>query len=53
MVSVPVRCVGSVLASKWTTTSPLPVPLAPLVMIIHDGWSLDAVHPQLELDAVT
>jgi len=52
MVSVPVRCDGSGLGSKWTTTSPLPVPLEPLVMVIQD-WSLDAVHAQLELDAVT
>ena len=36
----------------WTVTWPLPVPLAALLMVIH-GTSLDAVHAQLWLEAVT
>jgi len=36
----------------WTCTSPFPVPLAPLVIVIQ-GASLDAVHAQLDADAVT
>src|SRR5262245_32091154 len=52
MVSVPDRGDGSVLASMWMPTSPSPLPLAPLVTVIH-GTSLDAVQGQVELDAFT
>ena len=36
----------------WKSTLPLPVSLAALLMVIHDT-SLDAVHAQLGLEAVT
>ena len=46
MVAVPVRDVVAVFAATLRLTAPLPLPLAPPVMVIH-GAALDAVqvHP--------
>jgi hypothetical protein len=45
IVIVPVRLVESGLAATLNATVPLPVPLAPLVIVIH-GVVVDAVHAQ-------
>ena len=45
MVSIPVRDVPVVFAAAVKPTLPLPLPLAPLVMVIHDA-PLVAVHAQ-------
>ena len=45
MVAVPVRGVVTVLAATVRATVPLPLPLAPLVTVIHDAV-LAAVHAQ-------
>ncbi len=46
MVAVPVRGVVAVLAATARATVPLPLPLAPLVTVIHDAV-LVAVQAQL------
>src|SRR4051812_24395089 len=43
-VSVPERA-GPLVAAAFTETVPLPFPLAPLAIVIHDAW-LVAVHAQ-------
>ena len=45
MVAVPVRGVATVLAATVRATVPLPLPLAPLVTVIHDAV-LAAVQAQ-------
>ncbi len=45
MVAVPVRALVAVLAATARATVPLPLPLAPLVTVIHDAV-LVAVHAQ-------
>ena len=45
MVAVPVRGVVTVLAATARATVPLPLPLAPLVTVIHDAV-LAAVQAQ-------
>jgi hypothetical protein len=45
IVAVPVRCVVPVFAATEYPTVPLPLPLAPDVIVIHDA-ELDAVHAQ-------
>jgi hypothetical protein len=52
MVSVPLRA-PPVLAATLNPTDPLPVPLAPDVMLIHDAFDA-AVHPHpLVVDTAT
>ena len=48
MVSVPLRA-PAVLAATLYVTVPLPVPLAPAVIVSHAGLLLDAVHVHPEL----
>ena len=43
MVIVPIRA-APVLAATVKLTDPVPVPLAPAVIVIHDGALLTAVH---------
>jgi hypothetical protein len=45
IVSVPVRAVADVFAATVYATVPFPVPLPPLVTVIHDAL-LAPVHPQ-------
>jgi hypothetical protein len=47
MVALPVRAVVPVLAATFIVTGPLPVPLAPLVMVSHAAL-LVAVQAQVE-----
>jgi hypothetical protein len=51
MVALRALCVG--LADAANDTVPLALPLAPLVMVSHDGALLVAVHEHPEPDAVT
>jgi hypothetical protein len=46
IVNVPVRCVPFGLAVALKLTVPLPVPLAPLVIVSQDVSLLTAVHAQ-------
>src|ERR1035441_4010769 len=47
MVSVPVLLAARGLAVTVKSTSPLPLPVEPLVMAIQSGLSVEAVHGQL------